>query len=265
MILGIDLGASSADFVLFRGREIVKKKSLPPVSLEELPKRLTELGFPINRAHLIAITGGKSPRAKKSYYGIPVRKVGEISAIGEGGLFVSGKKKALVVSLGTGTCIVEAAKGKSMHCAGTGVSGGTLIGLSKRMLGVSDWKKLARLAKKGSLKKVDLLVKDITGEGIGKLPGSATASNFAKQGKAARKDIALGIINLVAEVNAVAIALASEKSGNRAIVLTGKLLSIPIFRRRLLAGLKTLGAKAIVPHNYGIAAALGACVSAQNF
>lgn len=265
MILGIDLGASSADFVLCRGVRIVRKKSFPPVSLEELPKKLTKLGFPINWVHLIAITGGKSAKASESYHHIQVVKVNEIQAIGAGGLRVSGKKKALVVSLGTGTCIVDASHGEYQHCAGTGVSGGTLVGLSKKMLGVSDWRQLSRIAKKGSLKKVDLQVKDIIGSGIGKLPGNATASNFAKLGPAARKDIALGIINLVAEANAVAITLAAEKAGCKVIVLTGKLLSVPAFRARLLAGLKTLGVKAIVPRNSGIATAVGACAIAQNF
>lgn len=265
MVLGVDLGASSADFVLMKKKRILGKKSIQPIALKQLPKAISGTGFDAAKLEVIAVTGGRSASALNKYGGIPVTKVGEIRAIGAGGLFLSGKRKAIVASLGTGTCIVEARSGKFRHCTGIGVSGGTLLGLSKRLLGTASWSEVNRLAGKGSLKRVDLLVKDIVGRGIGQLPGNATASNFAMQGKASRADIALGIINLVAEVNAAIIALAVSACGQKRIVLTGKLLAVPLVRKRLLAGLKMLGVKAIVPKNYGVATAVGACVVASDW
>ena len=265
MILGIDLGASSSDFVLMEGKRLLGEKSMPAISLGELEIEIIRLKWPLEKVSHFCITGGMSSKAKNSLLASPVKKVNEINAIGSGGLFVSGKKRALIASLGTGTCIVNANNGKFGHCSGTGVSGGTLLGLGKLLLGTTDLKRINQLAAKGDLRKVDLQVKDIIGKGIGKLPGHATASNFAKQGKAGKSDIALGIINMVAEANAVVVSLAAEKCGQKEIVLTGKPLSVPVLRKRLLAGLKLLGREAIVPRNYGNATAIGACVFAQNF
>jgi type II pantothenate kinase len=264
MLLGVDLGASTTDFVLFEKGKVLRKKSIEAVPLSGIEKEILALKWPLFKVKRFCMTGGKSASAKKALLGKPVKRIGEISAIGAGGLFVSGKKSALVVSLGTGTCIVNAlGKKKFEHCSGTGVGGGTLLGLSVQSLGTKELKEINALAEKGNLSKVDLLVEDIVGKGIGKLPGSATAANFAKCKKAGKNDVALGIINMVAETNAVLVLLAAEKCGQKEIVLTGKLLAVPVFRQRLLAAFKVLGKKALVPKDYGVATAVGACVSAQ--
>lgn len=262
MILGIDLGASSTDFVLF-GEKPIESKSMQAIELSELSSEIKKLNFPLKKVDLIALTGGKSSSARDSFHGIPVKKVNEINAIGCGGLFVSGEKRALIASMGTGTCLVKASEKRFEHLGGTGVSGGTLLGLSKRLLGTVDLNKINSLAEKGDLSRVDLKVKDIVGRGIGNLPPNATASNFARLKKVSKKDLALGIINLIAETNAVTVSLAAEKCECKKIVLTGKLSSIPVFHKRLLAGFGLLGKKAVFPKNYDIATAIGGCVFAQ--
>ncbi len=260
-ILGIDLGASSADFVLMDSGKISFCESLAPMDLIELAKKIKQLKSELGGISFIALTGGKSAFSPSTFSKTPVKKVNEISAIGAGGLFVSGKQRALVASLGTGTCIVCCRGKKFEHCSGTGVGGGTLLGLSQKMLGTADLKKFNSLAEKGSLRKIDLRVADIVGSGIGSLPGTATAANFAKLSGAKKADIALGIANLVAEANASIISLAAEKCRQRDIVLTGKLLSIPVVKKRLIAGFRLLGKKAVVPEHYAVATAAGACVA----
>ncbi|MEM0359931.1 MAG: hypothetical protein QXK06_01160 [Candidatus Diapherotrites archaeon] len=263
MLLGIDLGASTTDFVLMEKHKVLKKKSIETVSLEKLEIAIRALNWPLERVKSFCVTGGKSAKCKRILLGKPVKIICEINAIGAGGLFCAKKKKAIVVSLGTGTCIVNASGDQFEHCFGTGVGGGTLLGLSRQLLLLEDLKKVNELAKKGNLEKIDLLVKDIVGKGIGKLPGNATASNFGRSALAKKTDVALGIINLVAETNAVVVSLASEKCEQKEIVLTGKLLSVPVFKQRLLSALRLLGKKAIVPKDYGVATAIGACISAQ--
>jgi len=260
-ILGVDLGASTTDFVLMNGLKVSFAESLSPMDLIALSIKIKEIREGQGDFSLIALTGGKSAFSPGEFSGVPVKKIGEINAIGAGGLFLSGASRALVASLGTGTCIVSARNGNYSHCSGTGVSGGSLLGLSKSLLGTADLKKFNSLAEKGSLKKIDLSVSDIVGSGIGNLPGTATASNFAKAGRAKKADLALGIANLVAEANASVICLAAEKSRQSLIVLTGKLLSVPVVKKRLLAGFSLLGKEAIVPKNYDIATAIGACVA----
>ena len=262
MILGIDLGASSTDFVLMDKREILGKKSIGSVPLRGLAKEIKELGWPLEKIRFIALTGGKSSRAKKEIAGLPVRKVNELQAISAGGLALSSKKNALVVSLGTGTCIVSARNNTFSHAGGTGIGGGTLVGLSKILLNTTDLEKINALAEKGKSGNVDLLVRDVVGSGIGSLPGNATAANFARLGRARKQDVAAGIANLVAEANAMVIALAARDSKQPCVVLTGKLLGVPALRKRLVACLKTLGFKPVISRNSGIATAVGAAVSA---
>ncbi len=259
-ILGIDLGASTTDFVLMEGKRVYFKESMPSLDLDSLEKKIKSVKKNLGGISFIALTGGKSAFFPSRFSGIKVKKVNEINAIGAGGLFLSGKKRALVASLGTGTCIVSMNGSIARHCCGTGVSGGTLVGLSKKLLGFSDLKRFNSLAKKGSLKRIDLSVMDIVGKGIGNLPGNATASNFAKAGNSTKADIAIGIANLVAEANASIVSLSAQKCRQHDIVLTGKLLSVPVVKKRLLAGLKLLGCKAVVPRHYEIATAIGACV-----
>ena len=64
--------------------------------------------------------------------------------------------RALVVSLGTGTAIVSVNGDKIDHVSGTGVGGGTLLGLAKHMLGVSTIETLEAMARRGDLQRVDL-------------------------------------------------------------------------------------------------------------
>jgi len=263
MILGIDLGASTTDFVLMDKFEILKKKSIKAVKMEALDKEIGKLKWPLEKLRLIAITGGKSADAPKTIFGIKAHKVNELQAISTGGLALASKRNALVVSLGTGTCIVSTRNNVFTHAGGTGIGGGTLIGLSKLLLGTTDLEKINVMALKGKSGNIDLLVKDVVGSGIGSLPGDATASNFAKLKKAKKEDLAAGIVNLIAEANAMVISLSSRESQQQNVVLLGKLLDVPAFKERLMECLSVLGRKPVVPHNYGIASAVGAAVFAQ--
>ena len=61
-------------------------------------------------------------------YGIPTEQVEEFTAVGVGGLALSGVEKAVVVSMGTGTAFVWAQRGGEVrHLCGSGVGGGTLL------------------------------------------------------------------------------------------------------------------------------------------
>ena len=85
----------------------------------------------------MAATGAGSRALDDKLFGRPVVKVNEFTAIGVGGTSLAGKERALVVSLGTGTAIVSVNQAEIRHVSGTGVGGGTLLGLAKHMLGVS--------------------------------------------------------------------------------------------------------------------------------
>ena len=111
---------------------------------------------------------------------------------------------------------------------GTGVGGGTIVGLSKQMLGISDIDHLIALADGGDLEKVDLRISDITKKDLGGLPSYMTASNFGKLSDIATKDdLALGIINMVFESIGMLAVFAARSKNTRDIVLTGNLSKMP--------------------------------------
>lgn len=60
----------------------------------------------------IAVTGVGSTYLTKPLYEIECRHVPEFDCIGLGGLYLSGLDSAIVVSMGTGTAIVKAERGK---------------------------------------------------------------------------------------------------------------------------------------------------------
>ena len=253
MILGIDFGISTTDIVVVKKDKIVKA-----VHIEAgipLASALRKKGIDVNKVDEIAITGGN--HSLKKILGKRFSKVDEINAIGFGGASLSKAKSALVVSMGTGTCMVSFKNGKTKHVGGTGLGGGTILGLSKRLIGTTNIKSLSKLALTGKKEKVDLSVKEAIGSGIGIIPGNATASNFAKAG-GSKKDIAFGIQEMVAEANAVMVALAAKQTGHKRIVFIGKTPSFPVVKKTLKKVLRYYKLSAEFPKHAEYATAIGA-------
>ena len=91
------------------------------------------------------------------------------------------------------------------YLGGTGVGGGTLVGLCRRLIGVDTVEHIEQLAEGGNLDNVDLRIKDISQNhlyhGINE---NLTAANFGKLSDlATQDDLALGVANLVAETIAM--------------------------------------------------------------
>lgn len=260
MILGIDFGATTTNAVLLQRGQILKRASTESRAWNgrKLDSFLEGEGLAPEGIKAVAVTGGKSSLFRGKILGLKPEHVGEIDAIGAGGAFLSGLKRCLVASMGTGTCIVSFEKGRARHVAGTGIGGGTIVGLSKRLFGEERPEKLGKMAPKGSLRGIDLGVKEVVGSGIGLVPGNATASNFAKKGKAGSADLALAVQNMVAEANAVVVALAARASGQKKLVFVGKAASYPAVRASLKRALGYYGFKPVFPEQGEFAAAAGA-------
>jgi len=265
MILGIDFGASTTDAVLLQGRRIVRKATAPKVidsvrGLNSFLKKNSFGSFPITR---VAIAGGKSAFSKGKILGKQPVHVNEINAIAAGAAFLSGANRCLAVSMGTGTCIVLFEKGKAKHVIGTGLGGGTILGLSKLLLKETNINELIDLAKKGNLCRVDLSVADIIGKGVGLVPGNATASNFAKCFGCSRADLAAGIQNMAAEAVAVLAVSAAKQCNCGKIVFLGRTPKFPFVKKRLLAAAKLFKANFLFPADAPFGTALGAACYLQ--
>ena len=232
-IIGIDVGGSTTKIVgLHENRifsPILVKANDPIASVYgAFGKFMSKNKLNLKDISRILVTGAGSGYLSDNIYGIPTGKVNEFQAIGKGGLFLTGLKRAIIVSMGTGTAYVIADKNGEKHIGGTGVGGGTLLGLSYKMLNIRHFDDLIEMAQGGDLSHIDLLIRDITKDPVGSLTQESTASNFGKISDLATKsDTALGIVNLVFQTIGTIAAFASRIHNTKDVVLTGNLTNVP--------------------------------------
>lgn len=187
-------------------------------------------GLDLENIEKVMITGVGASHVTRPIYALPCSVVPEFRCIGLGGLYLSGLDRAITVSMGTGTALVLSERGKEPeHLGGTGVGGGTLLGLSKKLLDMDTVGHIADLAKNGDLSHIDLRINDMSAApASGRLSDTMTASNFGNiSDLATRSDIALGIINLVFETIGVVSVFAARNYGIRDVVLTGNMTTVP--------------------------------------
>lgn len=267
MILGIDIGGTTTKIAGFEGTTVsglLTVQANDPVTSASgaLGKFINEFSLPLDKISKIAVTGVGANSLPEKLFGIPVQPIEEFTAIGLGGLFIAKKNRAVVISMGTGTAIVLADGRYVKHLGGSGIGGGTLIGLSRYMLNTADFENIVDLAKGGSLEKIDLNISDISKKNMGDIPLSATASNFGKHlDNATPADLALGLINMVCQTIGMMAVFSSREHNTDEIVLTGKLVRLPqtkdIFER---LG-KLFGKKFYIPDNADYSTAIGAAVA----
>ncbi|MBR5449613.1 MAG: pantothenate kinase [Clostridia bacterium] len=235
IVIGIDVGGSTTKIVAFREVDGKREIFAPQFISANDPLTSTYGAFgkftdenriAISDIDRVFMTGVGASYIKRNLYGIECIRVPEFTCIGRGGLYLSGLDEALIVSMGTGTAIVHAGKDGSMkYLGGTGVGGGTLVGLSKLMCGAESIDHIVEIASTGNLANVDLRIKDMTAkDALGGLPGDMTAANFGNVSEVAEKgDVALGILNMVYEAVAMVSVFAARQAGVKDIVLTGNL------------------------------------------
>lgn len=267
MIVGIDIGGSTTDAVILEDGEfhVVTIEANDPVAAAAgaLGKLIEQYDIALERVERVAATGAGSRALGEKLLGRQVIKVSEFTAIGVGGTSLAGKDRALIVSLGTGTALVSVKGEKIEHFGGTGIGGGTLLGLSKHILGVSNLDTLEAMASRGDLKRVDLKVGDIAGGPIGDLHPGTTAANFGKiRSDATPEDKALAIINMIVEVVGVLSIAAARACGQENVVMTGKLTRVFRFMQKIRSLEYTFGRGFIIPDHADYATAIGAARTA---
>jgi type II pantothenate kinase len=225
MIIAIDFGYSSIKYVVLDGCEFITKE-VERWDFGDVFKNLERIRSKYPAIADVRVTGGKSFLLGKRE---DVNLANELEATCKGALHLAGLDEGLVVNCGTGVSMTYFDGKTVFHMGGTGVGGGTILGLSQLLLKIEKFEEIENLALEGDLSKIDLQVQDIVGKGIGVLPGDITASNFAKLEKQSREDIALGIINLVAETVACIAIPVSDKLKLDRIVLSGRLATSKVF------------------------------------
>ena len=276
VVIGIDVGGSTTKIVGFRHdtptptlmAPLFVRATDPITSIYGALGRFTsENHLSLSDIRRVMMTGVGSSHMEGGIYDLDCRVVPEFSGVGLGGLYLSKLDEAIIVSMGTGTAIVHAkrtANGKTdiNYLGGTGVGGGTLLGLTKRMLGVDTVEHIEQLCEGGDLSKINLTIRDISKQ-HDQFPIGAnlTAANFGKlSDMATSEDIALGLCNMVAETIAMVAIFAARGHNIKNIVLTGNLTNIaPI--RKVFEGLgDSFGVNFIIPEYAQFGTVIGAAL-----
>ena len=265
--VGLDIGGSTTKIVGMQdgkiiAREIVRAADPVTSAFGAVGKLINDHSISVNDIEQINITGVGSGYPQAPIFGIKTVVVEEFKATGLGGLYLSGLEHAVVVSMGTGTAYLEATKDSVRHIIGSGVGGGTLVGLGMALTGTSDAVKLSDMATSGDILKCDLTIGDITKNGVTGLPMNVTASNFGKAADdLSREDKMAGVFNLVYQAVGTVAVMASRQCNLKDVVFTGQLTDLKECQQYLLPFEDLYGVNMIIPEDAVFATALGSCLA----
>ena len=274
-VIGIDVGGTTTKIVGFNknenGLSLIEPqfvRATDPVTSAygAFGKFTLQNDIALDKIDCVMMTGAGAGTIDKPIYSVKCNAVSEFSCIGQGGLYLSKLNEAVVISMGTGTALVYAKRNgnniETKYLGGTGVGGGTLVGLTRKILGVDNIEHIEQLCEGGNLENVDLRIKDISGKGkYNGVNDELTAANFGKLSDIASKhDIALGIANMVAETVGMIALFAARDYKVRNIVLTGNLTAVKPIRERLLALNENFEVNYLIPENANFATVIGAAL-----
>ena len=274
-VIGIDVGGSTTKIVGFKMEDNGENQLISPFLVRATDpltsiygafgKFTAENNLSLSDIDRIMVTGVGATHMQKPIYSLNCHTVPEFSAAALGGLYLSGLDEAIIVSMGTGTALIHAKKEGSKtlinYLGGTGVGGGTLLGLTKRMTGIDTIEHIEEICMDGDIHNVNLLVGDISKNaqftGVNE---NLTASNFGKlSDMASNSDIALGVANMVAETIAMMAVFTARGHNLKNVVLIGNLTNIkPV--REVFNDLDSFGINFIIPENASFGTVVGAAL-----
>lgn len=209
-IISFDLGSSNFKAIIMKVVENVKEGNIELIG--KVREKTTDFALFISlvkekysikdsEIEAIIVTGTGASYLNDSYNEIKIIKINEFDAIGYGGLILSNHEKGIIVSIGTGTSIVYSDMINSKRIGGSGLGGGTLVGLGRAITKNNiPFLELIEIAKKGDRKNVDITIGDISSTDISNLTKDVTAANFARVHKnASNEDYVAATINLILE------------------------------------------------------------------
>jgi type II pantothenate kinase len=267
--IGIDAGGTLIKIVYEENNRLHYRK-YPLTEMEPAMGWLKM--FSLNKK--IYLTGGKARKIQSLYYP-NAALIDEFSATYEGTKFlmklenISLNDKVLLVNIGTGTSWFIMDNTKSERVLGSGVGGGTLMGLGRLLSNGGEYSELAELAMEGKRANVDLLVKDIYEPDTPPIPGDLTASNFAKAAldrSASVSDQIASLINMISETITLLTVQAARENKIKRVVFIGSTVSgNKVLRDSLDAYAKMSGLDPVFLHNGEYSGAIGAKMFRNSF
>lgn len=226
--IGIDAGGSLVKIAYEENRNL-HTKTYP---IEEISACLDWLQMLAPDAKLM-LTGGKSAHVQSKLQQ-KHQHVDEFQAtvVGTRYLLTKERKHApdqfIQVHIGTGTSIFHVMPDSFERLLGSGIGGGTLMGLGKLISGENNFNQLLKLAAQGQSQNSDLLIRDIYAPSPSPLTGSLTAANFGKAHLNEDASTADHIASLIRMIGETLILLASQATTAhqlKSMVFTGSTLN----------------------------------------
>ena len=260
-VVGVDLGASGTKIVLMRGTKLLKStKQQPGETLEEALVR-----FNPEDANCITVTGVGAAALPDTILKKKVVKVDEFASLYRGASITAKRLNMIVASVGTGTAFVRVTPFGAWHLGGSGVGGGMLEGMSKKLFGSFDPKALQALAAEGRPENCDLLIKDVTTGQIGNLTPETTVANLSKAGTADDASLARGLYTLIFQSIGVMGAFCTKAHLTRTIFVCGTILDSQPIAKEMLDGIAKLHkVRFVIPENAAFITAIGSTRQVQS-
>ncbi|MGE8203951.1 type II pantothenate kinase [Heyndrickxia sp. NPDC080065] len=199
------------------------------------------------------VTGGKAGEIQSLLSG--ATSISEFDATSKGTSFLLNKEhnktieRYLIVSVGTGTSILLIEDNQPSRLLGTGLGGGTFLGLGGIISGENDYDKLIDMANAGDRLSIDLVVSDIYTQGLSAIGNDLTAANFGKVTTKInynKQDAMAALVNMIAETLCLLVSNAATQHQIQNVVYVGGALARntplkqAIHKYQKMLGLETL-------------------------
>lgn len=171
---------------------------------------------------------------------------------------------AIIANIGTGTSIHIMHDKSHERIGGTGIGGGTLLGLGMSLTGITDYKEMIQLSLDGKRNTIDVLVSDIYKDNKLPITGSLTASNFGgvtlkSQEERTNSDLIAGVQGIIGEVVATLCIQAADSHSVEDIIYIGSTLEDNILLQQIIESYTVLKKKnPIFLEKHGFSGAIGA-------
>lgn len=268
MNVGIDAGGTLIKVAYTKNGEVHFEK-YPIAEIERVADWVNELGD----CH-ICVTGGKSG-VLISLLEQPAQEMVEFEATHLGVQMLLEKsgdleEAYLVTNVGTGTSIHCIQDNEQERLGGTGVGGGTLIGLSHLLTGVTRYEEIVALASQGSRDRIDLKVKHIYEGKEPPISGELTASNFGQNlfaisDELTKEELLATVIGLVGEtVSTVSVQAARQCRSSTIVYIGSSFIDNPLLKEVVTSYTILRGSVPVFPENGEYSGAVGAMSASGN-